>query len=130
MSSKFLETKKDQMTIAYKILHDILFVILIFFFASLLAEGILPGIIANHFSFTRVIVIIFVNIFVIYVLGNYLKISLNPGKKNKKTAFFLLFILTLLIFNSLFKLNVFLNIFILLAVLATGYFVYKAIWEE
>jgi hypothetical protein len=116
--------------IAYKILHDILLVVLIFFFASFLAEGILPGIITNHFSFTRVIIIIFLNIFLIYALGNYLKINLKTGKENKKTAIFLLFILALLIFNSLFKLNIFLNLFILLAVLATGYFAYKTILEE
>jgi hypothetical protein len=130
MFNKFFETKKDQLIIAYKILHDILFVMLIFFFAFLLAEGILPGIITNHFSFTRIIAIIFVNIFAIYILGNYLKISLNPDKANKKTAIFLLFILTLLIFNSLFKLNILLNISILLAVLATGYYVYKTLLEE
>jgi len=31
MFNKFFVAKKDQLTIAYKILHDILFVILIFF---------------------------------------------------------------------------------------------------
>jgi len=128
--NKYLENKKDQLTIAYKICHDILFIVLIFFFISLLAEGILLGIVTNHFSFTRIIVIIFLNIFAIYVLGNYLKINLNPGKENKKTAYFLLFVLALLIFNSLFKLNIFLNLFILLVVLATGYFTYKTLLEE
>ena len=129
MFNNFFARKYDQLTIVYKILHDTLLVVLVFFLFSLLAEGALPGIVTSHFSLTRVIVIIFANIFLIYILGNYLKINLTQNKSNKKTAIFLLFIFALLIFNSLLKLNIFLNIFILLAVLATGYFVYKVVLE-
>lgn len=130
MESLFNKVDKNRLTIIYKLLYDALFISLLFFFLALIAEGVLPGIVTAHIGFTKMIFTIFVIIFGIYILGDHLKISPASSNLNKKTAAILLLIFVLLIFNSLIKLNIFLNIFILLVVAAIGYFIYKNILEE
>lgn len=123
-------SNKEYLKICYKLLHDILFISLAFFLLALVAEGTLPGIITGHIEFSQIIIFIFLIIFAIYALGNFLEISFTGGKINKKTASLLLFILALLIFNSLLKINIILNLFILLLVAITGYYIYKVLLEE
>ncbi|HLN18814.1 MAG TPA: hypothetical protein VK255_01425 [Patescibacteria group bacterium] len=129
MENPLNRIKTNQMTIAYKLLYDVLFISLLFFFMALIVEGVLPGIITAHIGFTKMVFVIFVIIFGIYILGDHLKISPASSNLNKKTAGILLSIFVLLIFNSLLKLNIFLNIFIVLTVMITGYFIYKTLSE-
>jgi hypothetical protein len=51
-------------------------------------------------------------------------------KKNKKTVITLLFISVLLLFNIQLKLNIYLNLFLVLLVAATAYFSYKVLFEK
>ena len=123
---------KEYLKIFFKLLHDMLFTSLVFFLLALIAEGILPGIITGHVEFSQIIIFIFIVIFAIYVLGNFLKISFTGDERriNKKTACLLLFVLVLLIFNSLLKLNIFLNLLIVISIIFLGYFTYKTLLEE
>jgi hypothetical protein len=63
-------------------------------------------------------------------LGNFLHINLKNNKITKKTALPVLLILILLIFNSLLSISIYLNIFIILLTIVSGYFVYQVILEE
>lgn len=121
---------KNKLTVAYKLLHDILFIALAFFLFSLIAEGMLPGIITSYVEFSRVIIFIFVVITATYILGNYLGIRISDGKINKKTVYLLVFVLLLLVFNSLLKTNIILNLAILFFTAAIGYFTYLLIIER
>lgn len=125
-----LQLNKNHLLIAYKILNDVLFVGLVFFFLALVAEGLLPGIITAHVGFPKIIIFILVDLMAISALASAAQIKIESRKQNKKAAFALLFVLLLLIFNSLIKLNIFLSVFILIILLATGYFFYKAVFEE
>jgi len=125
-----LLSNRENLKVVYKILHDILFIVLIFFLLALIAEGLIPGIITTHIGFSRVVTFIFVNLVAIYALGNFLHINLKNNKITKKTALPVLLILILLIFNSLLSISIYLNIFIILLTIVSGYFVYQVILEE
>lgn len=128
MENPLNKIDRNWLTISFKLLYDFLFICLLFFLLALIAEGALPGIVTAHVGFSKLIFIIFLIIIASYILADYLKINVSSGM-NKKTAGFLLFILILLVFNSLLKLNILLNILILLGILAAGYFIYKSISE-
>jgi len=104
-------------------------IMLIFFVLALLAEGALPGIISTHFGLYKVALLVLGNILVIIGIGKFLGIS-QLNSINKKIAWPLLFILALLIFNSLLRLNIFLNLFILIFVFITSYFLIKIFQEK
>jgi len=63
-----LLSNRENLKVVYKILHDILFIVLIFFLLALIAEGLIPGIITTHIGFSRVVTFIFVNLLAIYAL--------------------------------------------------------------
>jgi len=127
---KFLSNKIN-LAIAYKLLNDLLFIALIFFFAAIIADGLIPGIISSHISFTRVILFVSLDLLFIYFLAGQAGISLKKSPINKKISAPTLFLLVLLIFNSLFKLNnIALNLFVTLLIGLSGYFIYKIILEE
>lgn len=121
---------RNSLIIIYKLLHDLLFLMLIFFAVALMADGLIPGIISNHVSFLKITIFSILNLAAVYALGNYLQIKFKDQTKNKKTTILLVAIAALLIFNSLIKLNIFLAIFILLVVLLSGYFIWKNIFED
>ena len=125
-----LLSNRENLTVVYKILHDILFIALIFFLLALIAEGLLPGIITTHVGFFTVITFIFINLIIIYALGKFLRIDLKNNTITKKTALPLLFVLILLILNSLLGINPYLIASITLFVIISGYFIYKVILEE
>jgi len=127
---KFLSNKIN-LAIAYKLLNDLFFIALIFLFAAIIADGLIPGIISSHISFTRVILFISLDLLFIYFLAGQAGISLKKSPINKKLSAPTLFLLVLLIFNSLFKLNnIALNLLITLLIGLSGYFIYKIILEE
>ncbi len=74
---------KNFSLLAYKILSDVLALLLIVFSLFLLAEGMLPGIISNYLSFLKLILIIFIILGLIIFLGkkNDLQFS-NLDKKS------------------------------------------------
>jgi len=96
------QINRQNSILAYKILHDSLLVLLIFFVLALIAEGLLPEIIATHFALYKIALLILGNVLAITGLQKVTSIH-EENKINKKIAGSLFFILALLIFNSLFK---------------------------
>jgi hypothetical protein len=96
------------LTVIYKLLNDILFLELVFFLLISIAEGALAGIISEHIGFSKIVVVVLATL----------------------TAALVLFVLILLVFNSLFKLNILLNLFILIVIITSGYFTYKITLED
>ncbi|PIP27044.1 MAG: hypothetical protein COX30_03965 [Candidatus Moranbacteria bacterium CG23_combo_of_CG06-09_8_20_14_all_39_10] len=123
------QINRQNSILAYKILHDSLLVLLIFFVLALIAEGLLPEIIATHFALYKIALLILGNVLAITGLQKVTSIH-EENKINKKIAGSLFFILALLIFNSLFKLNIFLNLFILIFIFITVYFIFKVFQEK
>lgn len=125
-----IKIQKNQLLISYKLLADGLFIALTFLLLALLAEGVLPGIITSHIGFSKIITVIGSLLLASYLIAKTAKISFSREKINKKTAYLLLFLLLLLLFNGLIKLNIFLNLFILTTTAIAAYFIYKVIFEE
>lgn len=121
--------EKNKILLVYKLLADALFLLLVFFVLSLIAEGVLPGIVSDHIGLYKIAFLIIVTSLALTYLGKITEIKLRE-QPDKKTAFALLFIAALLIFNSLIKINILLNLVILAAVGACGYLIYKIIFEE
>jgi hypothetical protein len=116
--------------ILYKLLHDALFVLLLFLAFSLLAEGILPGIIASHFGLSKTIILIGLNVFLITFLGNFLHIKASPKLANKKMILIISFFGILLIINGLLHASLFFNLFLTILAIIVGYLVFSIFSEE
>jgi len=124
-----IQPTKNTWLIIYKLLNDLLFLLLIFFAFSLMADGLIPGIITSHISFLKITFLVALNLLAIYAVGSFSQIQISPRQRKKKTTIFLVVLAILLIFNSLIKLNLILAIFILLVSLAIGYLIYQSIFE-
>jgi len=122
-----LKLNQNSIIIIYKLLVDLLFIILFFFALTLLAEGLIPGIVSTHISFSRIIILSFLNIFAIYFVGNFSKINIAPQKTNKKTTIFMAVFGIILVFNSMLKLNLILALTILFLIIISSYLIYKNI---
>ena len=104
-------TNKKFPALVYKILNDILALLLIALFLFLLAESILPGIISTHFSFLKLIMIILAVLGLIIFLGKQNNFQFSGlDKKNLLAGRQIrLIVITAIIFflalaaNSLFK---------------------------
>lgn len=129
MLAKILRQNKTALIISYKLLHDTLLLMLVFFILTLLAEGVLPGIISSRFGMYKIALLTLGNILAIAgikkFIGNY-----KENIVSKKIIAALLFISALLLFNSLLKLNIFLNLFILFFIFAIIYFLFKLFQEK
>jgi hypothetical protein len=120
---------KNIFLVAYKLLCDSIFLLLIFFCGTLVAEGLIPGIITEHISFLKIIFILVFNLAAIHLVGRLSEIEIPKSAANKKTAVFLAVLGTLLVFNSLLHLNLFLAFLILVFILLAGYFTYRSLFE-
>lgn len=123
---------KNHLTIAYKLLNDLLLICLVFFFFMLIGESLLPGIISTRISFTAIIVLILLDALLIRKLTALLNIE-NKNKINKKALFIGAAILAIFILNgliNLFRFNAILAIFVFLIILLIGYYIYKLVFED
>lgn len=121
---------KNTAIVIYKLLYDTLFLLLLFFLFALVAEGLVMGIITSHISFLKIIFLIFLNLATLYLIAFFSKITVKEKQPNKKTTIFLVALGTLLVFNSLLKLNVLLAFFILILTAIIGYFIYKIFFSD
>jgi len=124
-----IKPNKETATIVFKLLHDSLLMLLIFFVLALIAEGLLPGIISLHIGPYKIALLILGNILAIAGIKKIYDIN-DRSILNKKTTHGLFVIILLLIFNSLFKLNIFLNLFVLILIVFSAYFIAKILQEE
>jgi hypothetical protein len=115
--------------VIFKLLNDLLLILVCFFAFFVIADGILPGIISNFFKPYYAALLLLVNILLLSALGRKIGASISV-KSNKKTAFALVFLSLLLLFINLLRINIWLNIFIVLTSLLTGCFVYRVLKEE
>jgi hypothetical protein len=132
MLPKF-KLKKNNLLIAYKLLFDLLLGILILFIASIFAEGILPGIITSHVSFSQMVFLLSFVIFLIYLCASLAGIEeekMISTFKNKKTAFILPIFLGLIFANRLLGINVFLMFSILAVSTTCAWFVFRVLKDD
>lgn len=124
-----IKINKNILTITYKILNDLLFLILVFFVLMLIVEGLVPTTVSRHISFLQIIFFSTFNILAIYIVGSFSHINTLEQKLNKKITVFLAILSTLLIFNSLLKLNLIIASIILIITIISEYFIYKNIMD-
>jgi len=126
---KSIKIDKNYWLIAYKLLNDLLLILLIFFAGILIAEGLLPGIINERFGLYRIIWPILLDIMAITIIAKIWNIPIQNVSHKKITLAVVLFLL-LLIVNTLVRLNIFLLLAIFASVIAVGYFVYQLFFED
>lgn len=118
---------RENLIIFYKLLNDLLFIFLVFFFLMLIGEGMLPGIISTRISFSVIIIAILLDIILIRKTAGFLNIQKNV-EISKKALLFGAFVFAIFILNSLvnlFRFNIPLAIFVFLLVILSSYFIYK-----
>jgi len=122
---------KNTFLIAYKLLHDALFLLLISFMAMLVAEGALPGIVSSHISFTRVVIMILLILIMIILIGKKFQLTYAAPiiKKNKLLPILVLFAF-LLVGNSLLKFALWENMVITLSTLFLFFLFYQIIFDS
>jgi len=126
-----IKISQNSILIAYKLLHDVLFISLVFLGLSLLAEGILPGIISSHVGLSKIVLLAAFCLVSIKILQD--KTGLKPaghkGKKNKALYALIVFGFVLII-NSMLKIGLFLNLFIAILLLIAGYLIFAILDQE
>lgn len=123
--------QKNNAMIAYKLLHDTLLLLLLFFVAILTAEGALPGLVSSHISLASLAVIILIILGAIISIGRNFQISYGRPdiKKNRLLPVLVLFAF-LLIGNSLLKFAFWENIIITLTTLFLFFLFYQIIFSS
>ena len=121
---------RSNVTVLYKLLNDLLFIETIFFLLALIGEGILPGTVTSRVGFSKILVAVGLTILAIFYTGNKSGIKLGEIKPNKKTTSLLLFILALLIFASLIKINICLNLILSAGIVLIGYYIYSIMFRH
>lgn len=135
MRAKFKLKLTDQSySVIYKLLHDSLFLMLLFFSGTIISEGVLPGIISGHIGLYKIILAIAINLSVITILQKKIPQSFpsssTAGIYRGKIFWLIIFLLFALILNSLIKLKLFLIPLFIILIAAIIYFSYKVIFEE
>lgn len=127
---KFLPSKNTYL-ITYKLLHDALFLVLASFAAMLVADGLIPGFVSSHISFSKIVIVIVFILGSIAWIGSKFQITYDAPtiKKNKLLPVFVL-IGFLLIGNSMLKFDLWANIIITLVILLIFFLFYDLIFSE
>jgi hypothetical protein len=120
--SKFFDPEKIK--IVYKLLHDLLFVLTIFFLLALIADGLLPGIVSSHIGFYKIILAILFIILLINLTSKKAGVF-TSSYSDKKLQYVLLFILATLILNGMRNIGLSVSIFVLILALTALYLSYK-----
>ncbi len=112
MRPKITLSKNFQL-IALKLLHESLFILIILFFFSLLAESVLPGLVSSRLGLWLPALLLVLNVFLINWLKEKTGILDNSKEAlalNKKEALFVFLVLFIFVFNSVLRLSLFLGI--------------------
>lgn len=123
-------SQKNTLLLAYKLLHDALFLLLIYFLGMLIAEGALPGVVSSHLSFTRVVIAILLILLLIISIGKKLQITYEaPIIQKNRLLPALVLLAFLLLGNSLLKFAFWENIIITLSTLFLFFLFYQIIFN-
>jgi hypothetical protein len=124
-------SQKNNIMIAYKLLHDALLLLLLSFAAILVAEGALPGLVSSHISLARLAIIILVVLGIIIFIGKNFQISYEkPNIKKSRLLPALVLFAFLLIGNSLLKFALWENLIITLVTLFLFFLFYQIIFSS
>ena len=135
MGSTLLKDK-NKLFVAYKILNDSLFLILLFFVLAVLAESFLPGLITFHFRFYKIVLLLAANLIGLYYVSYLIQEksttleNLERAKPNKKTLLALLLVSFIILANTFFRLNILVSLVLVASIYAIGYFLYRVLFEE
>ncbi len=121
---------KNKLLIIYKLLGDLLFILLLFFGLSLVADNLVSGIVSSHISFLKIIFLITLNLTALYAIGTSAGVHVSETRPNKKTTAFLAVVGTLIIFVGLIKLNIYFSFSFLLLSLASMFFLWRMFFEK
>jgi len=124
---------KNFLLIFYKLLYDALFILLISLSISMLAEGLLPGIISRHIGVSTLIVIIAIIIILTNIISQKLllkKDGENGKNYNSKVLLLICGFGIMLIINSMLKINFALNLFLTAMIAIIAYFFYRVMLQE
>jgi len=125
-----MEYRNNINKIAYKLLTDVLVLLLLAFVLLMVSDGLLPGIIfSSHVSFTKLILLIFATLGALTFLGKG-KSYPHPdfNLRQSRLVFVLIALSFLLIGNSMLKFSYFQNTIIIFATLAIFYYLYNIIF--
>jgi uncharacterized membrane protein len=131
-----MQLNKNTLIIFYKLLHDTLFMALIFFTLTLIAEAALPGIIISHIGFSKIVIIILLNVLLLKIVAKKIPLDQFSGDVNsenksvEKFIFPLIALGALLFFNNQMGINVFLNLFLLILIALIGYLSYQILFVK
>lgn len=111
----------------YKLLKNILVALLIVWFLALLGEAFLPDFISSQFSFLKLILLIFLIIFSIYIVSRKIEIPQTPPPQAQSKIILFISILSMIIISglALLKFNYFSNITIISSTLLILFYFYK-----
>lgn len=114
-----ISISQNALLVTYKLLHDLLFLLLVTFAAILAADGLVPALlISTRLSFSKIATMIILSFSAIVYLGKKLDIAHHPTKINKSKILPALILFSfLLIGNSLLKFSFWENIVITLTTL-------------
>lgn len=131
--AKAFRFRSESIIVFYKVLHDALLVEIAFFALAILAESIIPGIIIAHIGFSKIVILVALTMVATAWLGRSEAISrleIKQPKRKKKTLVAFVIFAAFVMFNSEFKLNVFLNISIIALSFAIGYLAFGILNEK
>lgn len=116
----------NQKIIIYKLLNNILVILLIFWGLALIGSGFLPEYISAQFSFLKLTLLLFAIIFIIHWLSEEFQINNITSKKNDKVLVILLTIFSALILAlAILNFSLFPIIISIIATLAILFYFYK-----
>ena len=122
---------KDIHMAAYKLLNNLLLLLLIAFTGTIFAESLLPGIITSQIGFTSIASAILLTMLALIWIGNKYQIRYEklPLRKTRIVPI-LAFVSFLLLGNSMLKFDLWENIIITMSVLFFMLLLYQQIFEE
>ncbi|EKE11338.1 MAG: hypothetical protein ACD_15C00104G0016 [uncultured bacterium] len=127
--TKLAELLQKNAPLLYKLSCDSLLILVFFFVLVLIAEGLLPGIISTRLGLYKIVVVICANLLLTISIKN-LFLSEDQNLPSQKILWISLGIALLLIFNSLFSLPIYLNLFILALSGAIIFYIFQVFEEK
>jgi hypothetical protein len=114
----------------YKILGDILFLLLISYSLLLISEGVMPGLVTAHLSFTKLTLIIFAVLGAIIYIGKSNNLTFELDNKKSALICGLGILVIMLVINSLLKFTPIEIGIITVATVAVIYYLYNSFLKK
>lgn len=126
--TKFTQIFQKNAPLLYKLSTDSLLILVCFFALVLVAEGLLPGIISARLGLYKIVIVLCANLLFTLAIQNFY-LSPKQSASNQKILWGGFGLALILIFNALFALPIFLNLFILAFSGVTIFYIFKVFQE-